>query len=245
MAMMVAGCSAGAVVGVRKSPVSERGVGLRAVRAPAGLGGARRRVAQAKIGALLLSVDGVLALEGAVRPGVLSGVDSALGAGLQVLVGRAAGDAAVEDLEAWLGPRRVKDGVKIVEAAALGDEGGGWLAGAAESVGVRGVDCIAIQSTSEGCAAAVAAGMKVIVTHTPATRDGDFAGAEVVLENLGSNVPQEGDPRIVEARVDSAARSTVMRFILASLMEDSVAEGEKDGPIYIEKMEGGLGAMEK
>jgi len=240
--MAMVGVAAGSTaVGVRRMSLRAGGQ----VPARAGRAGPRRRVAQAKLGALLLSVDGVLVLDGAVRPGILSGVDSALGAGLKVLVARSEADAGREDVEAWLGPRRMKDGVKIADAAELGPGTGGWLPGAADSLGVRPSDCIAVQSAPEGCAAAVASGMKCIVTHTPETRDGDFAGADLVVEYLGCNVPQEGDPKVVEARADAVARSTVMRFILSSLMDDSAKEGEKDGPIYIEKMEGGIGAMEK
>ena len=52
-------------------------------------------------------------------------------------------------------------------------------------LGLNAEDCIAIEDTQNGNLAALAAGMKTIITTHAYTIDNDFAGASIVANNLG------------------------------------------------------------
>jgi HAD superfamily hydrolase (TIGR01509 family) len=56
---------------------------------------------------------------------------------------------------------------------------------AAARLGLSPAHCVAVEDSRNGVAAAVAAGMKCVVTVTDSTREDDFSGADLVLTGLG------------------------------------------------------------
>ena len=54
-----------------------------------------------------------------------------------------------------------------------------------EKLGINAENCIAIEDTSNGNLAALAAGIKTIITTHPLTIDNNFAGASLVINHLG------------------------------------------------------------
>ena len=52
-------------------------------------------------------------------------------------------------------------------------------------LGIKADDCIAIEDTGNGNLAALAAGIKTVITTHPLTIDNDFAGASLVVNHLG------------------------------------------------------------
>ena len=52
-------------------------------------------------------------------------------------------------------------------------------------LGLKAEHCIAVEDTSNGNLAALAAGMPVVITTHPLTMDNDFTGASLVLNHLG------------------------------------------------------------
>lgn len=64
---------------------------------------------------------------------------------------------------------------------------------AAECLGVRPGECLAIEDSAMGLAAAVAAGIATVITVNQNTREEDFSGADLVVESLG----EPGEPTAV------------------------------------------------
>ena len=60
---------------------------------------------------------------------------------------------------------------------------------AADCLGLRPEECVAIEDSAMGLAAATAAGIKTVITVNENTRDEDFGRAEIVVETLGG--PEE------------------------------------------------------
>ena len=54
-----------------------------------------------------------------------------------------------------------------------------------EKLDIKGENCIAIEDTTNGNLAALAAGIKTVITTHPLTIDNDFAGASLVINHLG------------------------------------------------------------
>ncbi len=52
-------------------------------------------------------------------------------------------------------------------------------------LGVTAQHCIAIEDTSNGCRAALTAGIKTVITSHPLTIDEDFTGASLVVDHIG------------------------------------------------------------
>ena len=52
-------------------------------------------------------------------------------------------------------------------------------------LGIKAENCIAIEDTGNGNLAALAAGIKTVITTHPLTIDNDFAGASLVINHLG------------------------------------------------------------
>jgi beta-phosphoglucomutase-like phosphatase (HAD superfamily) len=71
-------------------------------------------------------------------------------------------------------------------------------------LGLAAAECIAFEDSENGMAATSAAGIRVIITVNGYTEDGDYAGAELVLDTLG----EPGAPcRVLGGR--AAARAAV------------------------------------
>ena len=62
-------------------------------------------------------------------------------------------------------------------------------------LGIKAENCIAIEDTGNGNLAALAAGIKTVITTHPLTIDNDFAGASLVINHLG----EPGNPFRVAA----------------------------------------------
>ena len=71
---------------------------------------------------------------------------------------------------------------------------------AAEKLGISPADCVVVEDSNNGLEAAVAAGMKCVVTVTSYTGDEDFSTAAIVLSSLGD----PGEPCHVLANHSSA-----------------------------------------
>ena len=54
-----------------------------------------------------------------------------------------------------------------------------------EKLGIKAENCIAIEDTGNGNLAALAAGIKTVITTHPLTIDNDFVGASLVINHLG------------------------------------------------------------
>lgn len=61
---------------------------------------------------------------------------------------------------------------------------------ALERLGIGAAECLAIEDSQSGLAAATTAGLKTVVTVNASTRKQDFSGAAIVLDQLGE--PDEG-----------------------------------------------------
>lgn len=83
---------------------------------------------------------------------------------------------------------------------------------AAERLGVSAAECVVVEDSNNGLAAASAAGMKCVVTQSGYTREEDFSSAAIVLSSLGD---AGGEPCQVIAN-RSAARPQG-EFTLADL----------------------------
>jgi HAD superfamily hydrolase (TIGR01509 family) len=57
-------------------------------------------------------------------------------------------------------------------------------------LGLDAAECLVIEDTQAGLVSAMAAGLKTVITVNDATRDQDFSGAAIVLDQLGE--PQRG-----------------------------------------------------
>lgn len=57
-------------------------------------------------------------------------------------------------------------------------------------MGLKAADCIVMEDTENGNIAALAAGMKTVITTHPLTIDNDFSGASLVINHLG----EPGEP---------------------------------------------------
>lgn len=50
-------------------------------------------------------------------------------------------------------------------------------------------ECVVVEDSAIGLAAASGAGMRCVITYTPSTKSQEFAAAEAVVEDLGDVVP--------------------------------------------------------
>ncbi|GBF87704.1 hypothetical protein Rsub_00415 [Raphidocelis subcapitata] len=122
------------------------------------------------------------------RPGVLRLMDEARAAGLAVSV-RGAPPAAA--LRALLGDRAaaMDAAPAAAPAAAEGGDAGAAAAAylaAAARLGVQPSECLVLAHRADRVGAAMAAGMRCVVTYTPATKLQEFPGASHVVSDLES-----------------------------------------------------------
>lgn len=139
------------------------------------------------------------------RPGVLRLMDEARAAGLKVGVCSAATKSAcVTTVTAMLGPERLA-GLDIFLA---GDDVSSkkpdpeiYLTAAAR-LGVEPAACVVIEDSMVGLGAALAAGMRCIITYTSSTAGEAFPGAERVVAGL--NAPDGVSPEITAEELKAA-----------------------------------------
>lgn len=125
------------------------------------------------------------------RPGVLRLMDEAADAGLRLAICSAASaDAVALVLERLVGPPRLARFDVVLSGDFAGDKTRKKpdpmiYDVARERLGVRAEDCVVVEDSRIGLLAAKAAGMRVLVTHTPYTASQDFEGADMVVDGLG------------------------------------------------------------
>lgn len=137
------------------------------------------------------------------RDGVLDLMDACLDAGIKCAVCSAATKEAVEvTLDVLLGRARLAR-FDLVLAGAFEGEATRKKPHpmvynvAAQRLGLRKEDCVVIEDSQIGLQAAVAAGMRCVITHTSSTKSQSFEGADVVVSGLGgvgveTLFPEEG-----------------------------------------------------
>ena len=59
----------------------------------------------------------------------------------------------------------------------------------AEKLNVHPSECVVVEDSTIGLAAATGAGMRCVITYTPSTKIQDFATAEAVVQDLGDMLP--------------------------------------------------------
>lgn len=126
--------------------------------------------------------------EATVRPGVLRLIDEALGRGLRLAICSAANASSVSlVLDRLVGQERLKRFDLILAGDVVEKKKPDPMIYnlARERLGVRTEDCVVIEDSQIGLQAAVAAGMKVVITHTPYTAGQSFDGAAAVYPGLG------------------------------------------------------------
>jgi HAD superfamily hydrolase (TIGR01509 family) len=132
----------------------------------------------------------------ALRPGVLRLISEARLAGVKVAI---ATTTTPSNLDALLGVhfgsawRTLFDVVCDASTAPLKKPAPDIYLAALSALGARPDDCLAIEDSGNGVRAATAAGIAVLVTHTPHTRWHDFSGAMLVIPDLadpGKPMPQ-------------------------------------------------------
>jgi beta-phosphoglucomutase-like phosphatase (HAD superfamily) len=89
---------------------------------------------------------------------------------------------------------------------------------ALDRLALRAAECVAIEDSNIGLRAALAAGLKTIVTVSDYTADDDFSGASAVLTGLGADdqraLSLQG-PRPESGRVDLAFLRAIREGALA------------------------------
>lgn len=137
-----------------------------------------------------------------VRPGVLRLMDEAHERGLKTAICSAANSRSVKFvLDMLVGSDRLNkfdiilagDDVKQKKPDPM------IYKVARERLGVKAEDCVVIEDTQIGLAAARGADMKVIITYTPYTATQQFDGADAVFPSLG----EEGDDSKNIVTIDS------------------------------------------
>lgn len=125
------------------------------------------------------------------RAGVLRLMDEAADAGLRLAICSAASaDAVSLVLEQLVGSARLARFDVVLSGDFAGDKTRKKpdpmiYNVARERLGVRAEDCVVVEDSHIGLLAAKAAGMRVLITHTPYTASQDFEGADTVVDGLG------------------------------------------------------------
>lgn len=121
------------------------------------------------------------------RPGVVRIVDEARAAGMRLGVCSTSKLESVHGCMQQLGPERAAafDIVLAGDVVARKKPDPAIYNLAAERLGLSADACVVIEDSANGCAAALSAGMRCVVTKSTYTQEEDFAGAFLVLDELG------------------------------------------------------------
>ena len=127
------------------------------------------------------------------RPGVKRLVKEARSAGLKLAIASTTTlENAILLIEVTLGEK----GLEWFDVIACGDVVANKKPApdiylyALDKLGLNAAECLVIEDTEAGLASARAAGLATVITVNDATRDQDFSGAAIVLDQLGE--PQRG-----------------------------------------------------
>lgn len=135
-----------------------------------------------------------------VRPGVLRLMDEAHERGLKTAVCSAANaDAVALVLDRLVGKERLAKFDLILAGDVVKKKKPHPMIYelAKEKLNVRTEDCVVIEDSQIGLQAGVAAGLKVIITHTPYTATQEFCGAAEIYPSLGEVGHDASDDPIV------------------------------------------------
>jgi beta-phosphoglucomutase-like phosphatase (HAD superfamily) len=122
------------------------------------------------------------------RPGVERLLREARAAGLRLAV---ASTTTLENVTVLLGQALGEDGVAWFDVIAAGDVVANKKPApdiylkALEQLGLEASECLVIEDTEAGLASATAAGLTTVITVNGATRNQDFNGAVLVVDQLG------------------------------------------------------------
>lgn len=122
------------------------------------------------------------------RPGVLRLIDEAHDHGVRLAICSAANASSVSFvLDRLIGAERLKKFEFVLAGDVVSKKKPDPMIYnvARERLGVAVEDCVVIEDSQIGLEAGLAAGMKVIITHTPYTASQSFEGAASVYPNLG------------------------------------------------------------
>ena len=121
------------------------------------------------------------------RPGIAALINEALAKGLRLAIATTTTRANVEALfAATLGDHMLArfDAVCCAEDAATKKPAPDIYFSALSRLGLKADRCLALEDSANGVRSAVAAGLRVVVTPALYTRDDDFTGALVVIDDL-------------------------------------------------------------
>jgi len=127
------------------------------------------------------------------RPGVKRLVEEARDAGLQLAIASTTTiDNAVLLLETSLGEHSVDwfDAIACGDVVARKKPAPDIYRYALDQLGLQAGECLVFEDTEAGLASALAAGLTTVITVNGATRNQDFSGAAIVLDQLGE--PAQG-----------------------------------------------------
>ncbi len=121
------------------------------------------------------------------RPGVERIIDEARRAGIRLAVVTTSARANVEALFDGVLPAATREAFEALicaEDAAAKKPAPDAYEEALRRLGLEAHDCLAVEDSANGLAAARAAGIPALVTSSPWTRHEDFTGAAAVIEHL-------------------------------------------------------------
>lgn len=134
----------------------------------------------------VLFMDVVESGELPLRPGVSRLVDEAIAAGLKIAVCSTSNEHAVRAVIDQLGPERARSIALFAgDVVARKKPDPAIYRLAADTLDVEPSQCVVIEDSNNGLRAAVAAGMRCVVTVSSYTKDEDFAAADRVVSELG------------------------------------------------------------
>lgn len=121
------------------------------------------------------------------RPGIARIIDEAISAGLKLAVCSTSRLESVQGCLALAGPERVARFDRVLAGDIVNHKKPDpeIYNLASFELGVPPAACIVVEDSEIGCRAAVAAGMRTVVTMSAFTRGEQFAGAFMVTEELG------------------------------------------------------------
>lgn len=142
------------------------------------------------------------------RPGVLRLVDAAVDAGLKLAVCSTSSELAVKNLVGTLfGPNRAaKFQIFAGDMVSKKKPAPDVYLLAVETMGLNKSKCVIVEDSAIGLGAAKAAGITCIVTKSSYTKNEDFSGANMIVEDLGD---EEGDCVTLDTLAELVRQSQV------------------------------------
>lgn len=156
------------------------------------------------------------------RPGVKRLVEEAKAAGLKLAIASTTTiDNAVLLLETSLGEQSVGwfDVIACGDVVERKKPAPDIYLYALGQLGLEAEECLVFEDTEAGLASALAAGLTTVITVNEATRDQDFSGAAIVLDQLGE--PEQG----FEVLAGEAGESTYVDVAFTRRLHTKARQG--------------------